>query len=125
MDFQSLKARMALAYILGSRGHFGQPAQTLQRLDMEEEKEALLTLTKKDAVQLLELLANTLHSREKPGAGGYSAFAMSPKIILHAIRCLLVEYKNQILFSENTGTRLNALLLKAMTLHVFGHAASS
>lgn len=120
MDFQSLKARMAMAFILGSRGHFGQSAQTLERLDETEEKEGLLTLTKMDALQLLELLANTLHSREKLGAGGYSAFAMSPKLVLKAIRCFLVEYKNQVLVSELTGTRLNALLLKAMALHVFG-----
>eukprot|EP00977_Amphora_coffeiformis_P002871 scaffold538_cov166-Amphora_coffeaeformis.AAC.13 len=119
MDFQSLKARISMAFILGSTGHFGQSARTLERLDETEEKEGLLTLTKTDALQLLELLANTLHSREKIGPGGYSAFAMSPKLVLKAIRCFLVEYKNQILFSELTGTRLNALLLKAMALHVF------
>lgn len=120
MDFQSLKARMALSFLLGSRGHFGQPAQTLQRLDATEEKEAILTLTETNAIQLLELLANALHSRGKTGAGGYSAFVMSPKLVVKAIRCLLVEYKNQVLFSEATGTRLNALLLKALAMHVFG-----
>lgn len=120
MEFQGLKARIAMAFMLGSKGHFGQPPQIREGADETEDKETLLTMTKSDAVQLLELLANTLHSREKPGAGGYSAFAMSPKMVLKAVRCLLVEYKNQVLFSEVTGTRLNALLLKAMALHIFG-----
>lgn len=120
MDFQSLKARMAMSFILGSRGHFGQPAQTLMGLDTAEEKEAVLTLTKANAIHLLELLANSLHSRGKSGPGGYSAFVMSPHLVIKAIRCLLVEYKNQALFSEFTGTRLNSLLLKTMAMHVFG-----
>lgn len=120
MDFQSLKARMAMAFILGSKGHFGQPTQTLERHDVMVEKESLLTLTRAEALQLLELLANTLHLRDKFGPGGYSAYTVSPKLVLKVIRCFLAEYKNQVLFIEITGTRLNALLLKAMALHVFG-----
>jgi hypothetical protein len=121
LDLQSLKARMAMAFLLGSRGHFGQPSQKLELLEThEDDDDALLTLYEADVVLLLELLANTLHSRDKPGAGGYSAFAMSPKLVLRAVRCMLVDYKNQMLFSESTGSRLNALLLKAMALHVFG-----
>jgi hypothetical protein len=120
MDFQSLKARIALAFILASNGHFGQPSQATEQSELDDDDRDALTLTKVDILQLLELLANTLHSREKAGAGGYLAYTMSPKMVIKAIRCLLVELKNQMQFSQVTGTRLNSLLLKAVAMHVFG-----
>lgn len=109
-QFQCLKARMALAYLVGSTGHFGQPSSSPNSDDNTD----CLLVTNAESERLIELLANTLHSRPKAGAGGYSAATFSVKSVLRAIRCLLTNHMNQMTFAATCGVRLNCLLLKAV-----------
>ena len=146
-DLQCLKARMTLAYLFGSEHHFGQakpppppisastpPTPTSQStspstaasisLDSSsslllehETKLEMLLIKGSEAPLLVELLANTLHGRGKPGAGGYNASTFNAKKALYAIRCLLTNPLNVKTFFVTCGVKLNVLLLKALALH--------
>lgn len=105
MDFQSIKAKLALAFILSEGADF-------------EEKDVVL-LSHADILQLLELLVNALHFRAKTGPGGYLAGSMSTKMVIRGLRCLLSENQNRASIIEMTGTRFNSLLLKTVAMHVF------
>ena len=106
---------MALAYLVGSEGHFGQPRDSSSNsLSGTQMHESVLLVTNTEAERLIELLSNTLHLRSKEGPGGYSAATFSVKSVLYAIRCLLTNHINQITFAA-TGVRLNCLLFKAIT----------
>jgi len=104
---------MALAYLVGSEGHFGQPRESSSS-DSTHIHDSVLLVTNSEAERLIELLSNTLHLRSKEGPGGYSAATFSVKSVLCAIRCLLTNHINQITFAT-TGVRLNCLLLKAIS----------
>jgi hypothetical protein len=118
-EFQCLKARMALAYLLGAEGHFGQPrARTSQSLYLSQSPDdSLLIVTEREATNFVKVLADTLHHRPRDGPGGYSAATFSLKYVLLAIRCLLTSHWNQILFANVSGPKLNALLMKALAQH--------
>jgi len=141
-DLQCLKARMTLAYLFGSEHHFGQakpspppisasptsastspstaPSTSLDSsssLLEHETKLEMLLIKGSEAPLLVELLANTLHGRGKPGAGGYNASTFNAKKALYAIRCLLTNPLNVKTFFVTCGVKLNVLLLKALALH--------
>jgi len=128
LEFQRMKARMALSYLLGSEGHFGQPnglAGTSAKLSStrcDDDTATALIVTEPEVTRLVELLATTLHRRTKEGAGGYSASTFSVKYVLFSLRCLLTSYENQVKFSNTQGTQLNALLMKVLALHALGSA---
>ena len=106
---------MALAYLVGSEGHFGQPREASSgNVGATQIHDSVLLVTNSEAERLIELLSNTLHLRSKDGPGGYSAATFSVKSVLCAIRCLLTNHINQITFAT-TGVRLNCLLLKAIS----------
>ena len=110
---------MALAYLVGSEGHFGQPRDaSMGSSGGTQLHESVLLVTNSEAERLIELLSNTLHLRSKEGPGGYSAATFSVKSVLCAIRCLLTNHINQITFAT-TGVRLNCLLLKAISYFSF------
>jgi hypothetical protein len=117
VDFQCLKARMALAYLLGAEGHFGQPRARIPPSIYLSPNDSLLVLTEREATHFVEVLADTLHNRPRDGPGGYSAATFSLKCVLLAIRCLLTSEWNQILFANVSGPKLNALLMKALAQH--------
>jgi hypothetical protein len=117
VEFQCLKARMALAYLLGAEGHFGQPrARSSPSLYLSPD-DSLLILTEREATHFVKVLADTLHHRQRDGASGYSGATFSLKYILLAIRCLLTNDSNQILFASVSGPKLNALLMKVLAQH--------
>lgn len=123
LEFQRLKARMALAYLIGSEGHFGQPrirGCATSHVFANKDDSALI-VTEPEVTRLVELLATTLHRRAKEGAGGYSAATFSVKYVLFALRGLLTQYENQVKFSNAQGTQLNTLLLKALAMHSLGN----
>lgn len=100
-QFQCLKARMALAYLVGS-----------PESPVSHDTDCLL-VTNAESERLLELLANALHGRAKTGPGGYSAATFSVASVLRAIRCLLTCLDNRTIFAATCGVRLNCLLIKA------------
>jgi hypothetical protein len=109
---------MALAYLVGSKGHFGQA----NRKDVASNvywnpDESVLLLSNMEINLLVELLANTMHKRAKDGPGGYSAATFSLKYVLFAIRCLLTHTSNQVQMANVAGVRLNSLLIKALAHH--------
>lgn len=129
-QLQCLKARMALAYLVGSEGHFGQPTHTTDNTANNNNEhsntmnspnnttdETVILVTNSEAEQLIELLSNTLLIKAKEGPGGYSAATFTVKGVLYAIRCLLTNHINQMTFVA-TGTRLNCLLLKAVAFFI-------
>jgi hypothetical protein len=120
LEFQRLKARMALGFLIRSESHFGQPRTRVGGLKnalFVGDSELLLIATIPEVARLVELLAVILHRRCKEGAGGYSADTFSVKLVLMALRCLLSSYDNQVKFATAQGPRLNALLLKVLALH--------
>jgi hypothetical protein len=105
LQFQTVKARMTLAYLIGSEGHFGQMMNKQQnRYD-----DSILVLSSSEVELLIEMLANTLNGVGKEG--GYSAATFHTKGVLFAIRCLLTKRVNQ---TKCATERLNTLLLKAL-----------
>jgi hypothetical protein len=119
VEFQCLKARMALAYLLGAEGHFGQPrARSSPSLYLSQSPDdSLIIVTEREATNFVKVLADTLHHRPRDGPGGYSAATFSLKYVLLAIRCLLTSHWNQILFANVSGPKLNALLMKVLAQH--------
>ena len=118
LAFQCLKARMAVAFLLASEGHFGQNRASSETTAYYSRTERSSMLTNSSEASLLvELLANALHHRAKEGPGGYSAATFSAKNVLCAIRCLLTSAENQKTIAINVGIRLNALLLLALAQH--------
>lgn len=119
---QCLKARMALAYLVGGEGHYGQAHSSPSRSYNPPfgQDESVLLIMSSEAEELEELLANTLHQRAKEGPGGYSAATFTVKGVLFAIRCLLTHDLNQstvMTTRMNIGVRLNALLFKSLAQH--------
>lgn len=120
VEFQRLKARMALSYLVASEGQYGQPsfhyAVTTWTPDTMDERLGTsdLLLTDGEIARLVELLSNTIHGHSKSGPGGYSAATFSLKYVLLAIRCLVTHRENQIKFAVNMPVALNTLLLKAL-----------
>eukprot|EP00549_Striatella_unipunctata_P011912 CAMPEP_0118677806 /NCGR_PEP_ID=MMETSP0800-20121206/2841_1 /TAXON_ID=210618 ORGANISM="Striatella unipunctata, Strain CCMP2910" /NCGR_SAMPLE_ID=MMETSP0800 /ASSEMBLY_ACC=CAM_ASM_000638 /LENGTH=425 /DNA_ID=CAMNT_0006573539 /DNA_START=320 /DNA_END=1597 /DNA_ORIENTATION=+ len=114
-QFQRLKARMALAYVVGSEGNFGQPKAAVSAVTGTAEDSAII-IASFEAHLFIELLANTLHQRGKDGRGGYSASTFAPSGVLYALRCLLTNYMNQSTFATKMGYALNILLLKSVAM---------
>jgi hypothetical protein len=143
LDFNCTKAHIALAYLIGSEGHFGQPnirraaagmgiigsalpttsdsfspVSGGRRTTHTAQDAAFLKLSAREPLLFVELLANTIHGRGKNGPGGYSPATISTKFVLYAVRCLLTQHFNQTLFaalnSSGVGVKLNILLLKVL-----------
>jgi hypothetical protein len=118
LEFQCLKARMALAYLVGSEGHFGQAIIKSSSSTLHgNPREVVLVMTESEVETLIELLANSLHERGKDGPGGYSEASSNVKYVLFALRCLLVHTLNQSLMVMVAGRILNSLLVKVLALH--------
>lgn len=115
-DFQCLKARMALAYLVGGEGHYGQSKSRGSSFPGHPDESVLLIMAN-EAAQLEELLSNTLHQRAKEGPGGYSAATFTIKGVLFGIRCLLTNTLNQNAIATTCGVKLNCLLMKALAQH--------
>lgn len=109
---------MALAYLVGSYGNFGQEKMSSTTSTVyANPKDSVLVMSETEAEGLVELLANSLHQRGKDGAGGYSVSTFDTKTVLFALRCLLVHTLNQSCMLKVAGRLLNSLLLKALALH--------
>lgn len=117
LHFQRIKARMALAYLVGSEGYFGQPRCKVETVVPGNQKSSVLLLDGTEMTLLVELLANALHRRPKDGPGGYSATTFNSKYVLFALRCLLTNDVNQTRFATMQGLVMNALLMKVLAQH--------
>ncbi len=119
-----LEQRMALSYLIGSEGHFGQPRSTdaFSSLSDDSDTETYYSkyhsanlLCEYEAHSIIELLSHSLANRAKEGSGGgYSAATFTVKGVLYSIRCLMINPKNKVVFATIDGARLNVLLLKAL-----------
>jgi len=116
-NFQRLKARMALSYLLASEKHLGQQNDIFCTL---RETESMLYVTAEEAELFVEVLSNVLHQRPKEGIGGYSAATFTIKGVIFSFRCLLTNFVNQRVFASVAGPNLNFLLFKAFALLMFG-----
>jgi hypothetical protein len=119
LEFQRLKARIALSFLLGSELYFAQSRSTsvLKQAQFGSHSETTLILTNPEVTSLVEVLAGVLRHRSKEGAGGYSAFTFNAKLIVLSLRRLLASHENQLKFARKQGLQLNALLLKVLALH--------
>lgn len=127
--FQRVKARIALAYLCGSEGHYGQPVCPRHMREGNENAAASshgdvdssshLQMNDAEAEQLLELLTNMLHQRSKDGPAGYSSSTFSVKYVLFAIRCLLTQTHNQSCIANIQALQCNTLLIKAVAMHLW------
>jgi hypothetical protein len=114
VKLQCMKARMALAFLLGSDAIFGQA----NSLGLKKGNLACVAIETPEVEQLTEVLGHALYRRSKPHPGGYSATTFSVKYILWSIQCLLLSQpKNQEQFAEAGMERINALLIKILALH--------
>lgn len=118
--YHRVKARMALAYLIASKGFFGQPEASLPSSASYDT--TVLLVTESEATKILQIFSDTLHRRPDKGYSGYSAHTFSVKFVLLAIRCLLTQYTNQELFAQTHGTELNALLMKVLAQHTLLNA---
>jgi hypothetical protein len=107
--------KMALSYLLGSQGHFGQAKlrSTASTVNADRDDSALI-MSPSDIVLLLELLNNTIQSRGKYGLGGYSSSTFNVKYVILALRCLLTHSRNQEQVAGKVGMELNCLLMKVL-----------
>lgn len=114
---------MALSYLIGSEGHFGQPpskdffSSPSDDFDFEtnhSKYQSANWICEHEAHSLIELLSHCLANRAKEGPGGYSAATFTLKGVLFSIRCLITDPKNRVVFATIDGARVNALLLKAL-----------
>ena len=106
---------MALAFLLGSQGHFGQSKITANASSrVANPPDSPLVMYDHEIELLIELLANTLEGRGKDGPGGYSATAYDIKFVLFAFRCLLTHTTNQARLAKLAGKAVNVMLLKAL-----------
>ena len=107
---------MALSYLIGSQGHFGQAKlrSTASTVNADRDDSSLI-MSPSDIVLILELLNNTIHGRGKYGVGGYSSSTFNVKYVILALRCLLTHSKNQEQIASQVGVEFNCLLMKALT----------
>lgn len=106
---------MAVAFLLGSQGHFGQTKITSKTSTVQANaSDSPLVMSEADTELLMELLVNTIERRGKEGPGGYSAVTFEPKFVLFALRCLLTHTANQTRVAYLAARKLNVLLLKVL-----------
>lgn len=110
---------MALSFLFGSEGHFGQDGSS----NFEYQEDDLI-VKGLEAPLLVELLSNVVHGRGKKNPGGYSPTMFNPKKVLFAIRCLLTNRTNVKTFFVSCGVKLNILLLKVIALHSIQNAST-
>lgn len=110
---------MALSFLVGSVGHFGQTLSQLPRSSTSFpcHGDSVLLVTEVEVELLVELLANALQKRAKRGPGGYSESAFDVRNVIHCIRYLLTKSSNRVRFALSAGARLNVLLMKALALY--------
>lgn len=110
-----LTQRMALGFLFGSQGHFGQAKLTPLTSTMDANPlDSPMILNESNLELLLELLRNSLHQRGKEGTGGYSATTFPLKNTLYSLRCLLTHTSNQSRVAALIGLKINVLLMKAL-----------
>ena len=124
LDFQCLKAKIALAYIIGSEGNYGQTRAKAGVVIQINPNDSVILLSDNEVFLMIELLANTLSQRSKDGPGGYSAATFNVKWVLFAVHCFLTQAQNQLRFLNFGGAKLNTLLLKALALHAIKNMPS-
>jgi hypothetical protein len=117
---------MALSYLIGSQGHFGQSnlrssASTVNSNPTDSD----LIMTESNVTGLVELLTNCLHLRRKDGAGGYSSVSFSLKHALFALRCLLTHTSNQMTVVKVAAIEVNTLLMKVLSKHIMDHTTNN
>lgn len=143
LELQRLKARMALALLLGFVGNFGQPRRrtvspnsrsrsSLDEFDFSRNgNHPALSLMRSEPEYITEIFADVLHHRSRDGPGGYSATTFTLRGIIMSLRCLLTVDSNRKAFTDqgkrrgvNDGTKVNALLLKALAIHSLQKSSS-
>jgi hypothetical protein len=123
-QFQCVKARMTLSYLIGSQGHYGQEKTRVGKWikDYIHDKQVLTMTDPFEAEQMIDMLAHTLYRRTKDGPGGFSGTTFRIKYIVWAIRCLLTQPNNQEMFAGNGMEVLNALLIKLLAMRAIRNA---
>ena len=123
-QFQIVKARMTLSYLLGSQGHYGQEKARVGKWvkDYIHNRQVLAMKNPFEVEMLLDVLAHTMYRRTKEGPGGFSGTTFRIKYIVWAIRCLLTQPENQEMFAGNGMEVLNAFLIKILALRAIRNA---
>lgn len=109
--------RMALSYLIGSQGHFGQTKLRSSASTVQANRaDSSLVMSDSDVELLVELLANSLNHRGKGGNGGgnYLSGTFDLKCVIFSLRCLLTHTSNQEKIARLYGLELNALLMNSL-----------
>lgn len=118
---------MALSYLIGSQGHFG---QTKLRSSASTVKanwaDSSLVMSDSDVVLLVELFANAINHRGKVGSGGgnYLSETFDLKGVILSLRCLLTHTSNQERITKFLGLELNLLLINALARYALEPSSS-
>ena len=113
---------MALSYLIGSQGNFGQAKLRSSASTVRANRaDSYLVLSDSDADLFVELLANVLNRRGKDGDGGgnYLPGTFDPGCVIFSLRCLLTHTGNQSKLARRRGLELHTLLINALSRHVF------
>mmetsp|Transcript_2954 Transcript_2954/g.8076 ORF Transcript_2954/g.8076 Transcript_2954/m.8076 type:complete len:491 (-) Transcript_2954:1966-3438(-) len=128
VSFQCLKARMALSYLVGSQGHFGQTKlRSSASTVLANRNDSSLIMTRSDVQLFVELVANTINGRGKDGicgAGKYLPGTFDLKSVIFSLRCLLTHTTNQERIAKLVGANINSLLINSLAQYTLEPSAS-
>jgi len=104
---------MAISYLIGSQGHFGQSKLRSSASTVEANRtDSPLVMSNTDVELLVELLANTMNLRGK--ADSYLPGTFDLECIIFSLRCLLTHTANQEQITRLVGPELNALFINTL-----------
>ena len=118
---------MALSYLIGSQGHFGQAKLRSSASTIKANRpDSSLVMSDSNVELLVELLANTMNQRGKEGNGGgnYLSATFDLKCVILSLRCLLTHTSNQEKIARLIGSELNTLLINALAQYALEPSSS-
>jgi hypothetical protein len=118
---------MALSFLIGSQGHFGQTKLRSSASTVKGNRaDSSLVMSDSDVELLVELFTNAMNHRGKDGKGGgnYLSGTFDLKCVILSLRCLLTHTSNQERIAKLLGLELNSLLINALARHALEPSSS-
>ena len=118
---------MALSYLIGSQGHFGQSKLRSSASTVQANRaNSPLVMSDNDVQRFVELLANAMNHRGNDGSGdgNYLSATFDLKCVVFSLRCLLTHTSNQERLMTQLGLELNSLLINALARHALEPSTS-
>lgn len=115
-EFQQLKARISLGWIIGGALVRHQALGMSKKLIPNQNDMDSIVLSDAQVRSFVQILSDALHGRVIHGAPGTSRATLTVQCMLYSLRCLLTQYENQIKFAHLAGPKLNTLLMKVLAI---------